>query len=442
MLRCVNIDWLECYCLEDAIGYPHNAQYFEGRGWTVHQRDYGTKMYAEMFTLFDSKGEPYCEIRRAPKSTREQQGLFEPYACHVRLVNRSCYRDGAALSFQSFLDSNGFAFQRISRIDLCLDFERFDYGDDPQKFIQRYLAGRYAKINQARISAHGTDEWEGRKWNSLSWGAKTSMVKTRIYNKTLELKEVKDKPYIRQAWQQCGLVDDWVTLERRDSKGNVRFPVIWRLEFEIKSSTRNWFVVEDYQGDRKRIKSYKHTLDIYKDRNSIFQVFLSLTTHYFHFKHVEYKDSKVTLAGNALSLLIEDDLHELASVKSNRELQRKDRCQDKQLFNYSQLNTYYQIEKVATASQTDAKLRRLLAALYDYRNTLIDNTYRTAANTLIAKIEQDVHIEGLERPLTDSEITVLREIMTRRLKDKGISYETALSDAKQVLQLQQHLWEY
>lgn len=443
MVRCVNIDWMECYCLEDNINYPHNADYFTRQGWEVVVREYGTPMYAEMFTLRDHYGEPYCEIRRAPKSSKAMgQGIFEPNACHVRLVNRACYSDGAALHFAKFLDENGFHFQRISRIDICYDFVRFDYGDDPQRFLQRYLAGRYAKINQARISAHGVDEWNGRTWNSLSWGAKSSMVKTRIYNKTLELREAKDKPYIRQAWQQAGLVDDWVTLTKTDSKGNVTTPVIWRLEFEIKSSTKNWFVVEDYQGDRKRVLSYRNTLSVYKDRQSIFQVFLSLTKHYFHFKHVEYKDTRRSIASYALSEKSDDALHTLAPIDSNKELQRKDRCKDKPLFRYDGLESFYSIEKPATATQCNDKLRRLLNLLLRYRASTFEHKVREACNTLIAKLEYDVHVEGLTRPFTDDEIAMLRLVLAERFRNHKVTYEKAVEDAIETLKTQKTLWDY
>ena len=208
MSRCVNIDWLECYCLEDAIGFPHNADYFRAKGWEVVEREYGTPMYREMFTLYDHYGEPFVEVRRSPKSDGRTNGIFDSYSSHVRLANRTCYMNQAARILDRFLDENGFHFQRISRIDICLDFERFDFGDDPQKFIQRFMAGRYSKINQANISAHGLDQWDGRFWNSLSWGSKSSMVTTKLYNKTMELRQVHDKPYIRQAWQAAGLVDD------------------------------------------------------------------------------------------------------------------------------------------------------------------------------------------------------------------------------------------
>ena len=97
LLRCANIDWLECYCLEDSIGYPHDADYFRRKGWEVKERDYGTPMYRQMFTLYDHYSEPFLEVRRVPKSDEVKvHGLFNQYSCHVRLCNRACYADNAA----------------------------------------------------------------------------------------------------------------------------------------------------------------------------------------------------------------------------------------------------------------------------------------------------------------------------------------------------------
>ena len=52
------------------------------------------------------------------------------------------------------------------------------------------MAGELAKVNQCKLSAHGKDSFDDRIWNSLSWGAEKSMISTKLYNKTLEMKEV------------------------------------------------------------------------------------------------------------------------------------------------------------------------------------------------------------------------------------------------------------
>ena len=47
-LRCINIDWLEVYCIEPM---KLDANYYRALRYRVVQRDYGTPMYAEMFGL-------------------------------------------------------------------------------------------------------------------------------------------------------------------------------------------------------------------------------------------------------------------------------------------------------------------------------------------------------------------------------------------------------
>lgn len=418
MSRCVNIDWLEVYCLEDAIGFPHNADFFKAKGWEVREREYGTPMYREMFTLYDHFGEPFIEIRRNPKSdNRKAAGIFDPYSSHVRLSNRSCYLNNAAQVLDSFLQEHGFAIQRISRIDLCLDFEKFDYGDEPQRFVQRFMAGRYSKINQANISAHGLDQWDGRFWNSLSWGSKKSMVTTKFYNKTMELRQVHDKPYIRQAWAAAGLVDDALTLEKRKPDGTVYKPEIWRVEFSIKSSTKKWFVVEDYNGDRKQLRSMSNTLPMYYTREQLFQVFLSLAKHYFHFKKVEYKDEQRT------------------------ELQRKDRCEDKRLFREDDLETFYQLEKLATATPRNPRLDSLLNKLYEYRERCYDDDVRNACNVIIAQVERTATVLQLARPFDETEIEILQRIIAVRLKSHDVPFSVAKQEAEAFVRLEHEIWK-
>ena len=419
MSRCVNIDWLEVYCLEDAIGYPHNADYFKSKGWEVKEREYGTPMYREMFTLYDHFGEPFIEVRRSPKSdNRKAAGIFSPYSSHVRLSNRSCYLNNAAQVLDTFLQENGFAIQRISRIDLCLDFETFDFGDDPQRFIQRFMAGRYSKINQANISAHGLDQWDGRFWNSLSWGSKKSMVTTKLYNKTMELRQVHDKPYIRQAWAAAGLVDDALTLEKHKPDGTIYKPEIWRVEFSIKSSTKKWFVVEDYNGDRKQLRSIPNTLPMYYTREQLLQVFLSLAKHYFHFKKVEYKDSEKT------------------------ELQRKDRCEDKRLFRSDSIETFYQLEKLATATPRNPRLDSLLTKLYEYRQRCYDEDVRNACNVIIAQVERTATILQLSRPFGETEIEILQHIIAVRLKSHDVPFSVTRKEAEAFVRLEHEIWKY
>ena len=73
------------------------------------EREYGTPVYREMFTILDEWMEPIIEIRRNPKSQRgvQQFGVLDPDACHVRLTNRTCYYAEPVKFLQEFIERHG-----------------------------------------------------------------------------------------------------------------------------------------------------------------------------------------------------------------------------------------------------------------------------------------------------------------------------------------------
>ena len=177
MKRIINLDWIEVYCIEPKSHWC-DAEHFLLNGWEVNVRDHGTPQYKEMFTLCDPETHvEQIEVRRNPysvKSPGNPDGLFLPGSCHIRLSNRLCYCANPIGFLQMFLDSNGYDFQGISRIDLCLDFQIFDSGDLPSKFISRYMAGRYRKLSQINLFSHAnyTNKWVGARYNFLRAQAK------------------------------------------------------------------------------------------------------------------------------------------------------------------------------------------------------------------------------------------------------------------------------
>lgn len=409
--RCVNIDWLECYCHEDMLGYPHNAEHFRELGFHVVEREYGTPVYHEMFVLYGTDDQPLLEIRRNPKSAQGRQlhGVLDPLSCHVRLSNRTCYFKAPAVLMQQFLEQYGFHFQRISRIDIALDFERFDYGDDPQDVLRRYMSGKYAKINQANLSAHGRDLWDGRDWNSLKWGQEKSMVSTKFYNKTLEITQKTDKPYIRQSWQAAGLVSDYHTLELRHEDGTITYPQIWRVEFSIKSSTRKWFVIEDNNGQKRKIQSIPHTLDMYHTHAQLLQMFFSLAHHYFHFKKFQ------------------------KGV-------RKDRCEDKLLFRTTEQPIFYKLENIAVKEPADKLTLRLIAYITQYRDTHVTPEIFRACNVLLKQLEFERRTQAMTYPWPSDELTACRLLISRMFREHSQPKANDLSELRDLIKLNNDLF--
>lgn len=386
MSRCINIDWLELYCKESFDLYPCNAQFFREHGYMVRERDYGTRQYREMFVILDNHDMPFIEVRRNPVSgtdAKRVRGIFDPQSCHLRLSNRYCYADNAVTLLSEFLAKFDYTVVRIFRLDLCMDFEKFDKGDDPQKILKRYMEGKYTKINQSNVAAHGEDTWEQRNWNSLSWGAPTSMVSTKFYNKTLELKSCKDKPYIRYAWFCAGLVDDFQTLSKKGEGGKTYFPDIWRVEFSIRSSAASWYIVQDNNHKKPADVRIEHSLATYATKDAQIKAFASLAYHYFHFKYYQ-------------------------------EGVRKDRCPDKVLFDFKD-HTVYKLDRLLADRPKDRAVDALSRRLSLFRMQHPDIEVRNACQIIIDFIQQLKLKHTLPDPYDRSELHLLQLLIARRI---------------------------
>lgn len=415
-VRCVNLDWLEVAVWEPS-GSPRHADYFRECHYVVHEREYGSKVWGDIFTIDGADGMPFIEVRRNPKTP-----ILAPFESHLRFVNRWCYDDNAADIMSLFLAQHQYIFQRIARVDVCLDFEKFDEGDNPSDVMRRYMAGKYSKINQANISAHGTDAWDGRTWNSISWGSLTSDVGTKFYNKTLELydpvRHVWLKPYIRQAWQNCGLVDNASLMIKRDEKGREYQPVIWRVEFSIRSSVKRWFVI-NRNGYSKDHQSIRNTLETYSSRERLLILFASLSQHYFHFKYV-LKRYNFWKEGHTSGYAI-----------------RKDRCPDKVLFKWGDLDEVYTVgrDNVATSEAVEPSFMRLLALIREYQKKTHSDKAKQACEVLIRHLQEQYEKRDQYKPSDNIDMKALRAALSLKLGGESRDVAKLLSEIKQELQL-------
>ena len=410
MIRCCNLDWLEIHALEPAAD-PHDATFFRRAGLDVQEREFGTRVYKEMFTVCDRMGNPFVEVRRNPYSVG-YQGLHSPQECHLRLVNAACYYEDAAARLQNFMEDFDYTFNRISRVDICLDFELFDRGDDPSKFLARYLRQTYSKINQGTITAHGADRWDGQVWNSVSWGSPTSAIGTKFYNKTMELYDQASgsykKPHIRYAWLKCGLIDDFhKVLKKKDSGWYT--PQIWRVEFSIRSSVKNWVAIE-LNGEAKHYQSIRNTLDMYDSREKLVTLFAALSQHYFHFKYYEKG-------------------------------QRKDRCRDKVLFDWGGLQRTYKVEHADIQRLLgEGKRQRkpydtLAKKLREFQLSKPRQDIVDACQVIISCIEGDALRSDLRNPFSYQDLIALQQALS--MKASGVDEDAAIlmQEVKKLLKL-------
>ena len=411
MARCVNLDWLEVSCDEDYSLYPCNADFFREQGFFVHDRDYGTRVWGEVFTIEDQDGHDWIEIRRAPPSgNSEFKGLTE-YSCRLRVVNAQLYVKDCTQRLLAFLVRFNYTFKRIFRIDIAYDFEKFDYGDQPARFARRYIERKFRKINQCKLRVIGDDNWTDFDWESLSWGSQTSMVSTKMYNKSKELKTVsKQKTWIPMAWFENGLIDDPINRTKRREDGTIYEPEIWRIEFSMKSKADRWLVIENQGGKHVKKTAIPHTPDMFDSPDKLWQRFQDLAYHYFRFKIAEYNDER-DKDGNLIP-------------------KRKDLCADKRLFRFDADREFHQLDMCVSGGKPDADDEILLRRLRNYRNKSADTKVRTACDVLIEALETS-DLRRYTSKQVWAETQALQELLRRRMK---MTEKDAIETLEQVKQ--------
>jgi len=396
-MRCVNLDWLEVSCEESNNRFPCDPDYFRSQGFIVHERDYGTRVWGQVFTIEDNEGHDWIEVRRCPPSgASDFKGLNE-FSCRLRVVNAQLYVDGCVQRFRDFLATHDYIFKRIYRIDIAYDFEYFDSGDQPARFARRYVECKYRKINQCKMNAFANDTWTSFDWESLSWGSPHSMVSTKLYNKTREIETVsKQKTYIVYSWFLNGLIDDPVNRLRVDSDGVKYKPEIWRLEFSMKSQADRWLVIEDQSGKRVKKKAIPHTLDMFDAPDKVWQRFQDLAFHYFHFK--KYVKDK-----------------------------RKDLCPDKVLFHWDKDHEWKQLDMAIRPAKPDNELAILVRHLRAYKTRTGDMKVRDAIDVILDALK-DVELRRYTPKQLFTEVNALRQALSIRMRypetDIVETYET------------------
>lgn len=393
--RCVNIDWLEVYVLEDSQRYPCNADYFRRCGYFVTERVYGTRQYQEMFTIQDQHGEPFIEVRRNPYSGESSfSGLCER-SSHIRFVNRYCYFDNAVRLMAEFLIRHDYELQRIYRLDLAYDFRAFDFGDDPERFLRRYVEKKFSKVNQCKVRCYGNDGWTNILWESVSWGSPTSMVGTKMYNKTKELAS--------QGWSKPWIVQQWFANDLIDRLTDI--PDVWRIEFSMHSSIKGWLRIEDSDAKRSQTMLIPHTLELFDGRDRLWQRFQDLAHHYFRFKYVEYNQE--------------------VNSDGSRNLKRKDLCRDKQLFRWDTNHEFIKVDNVSRTSLPSTEKDRLRRAVTKYKLHSMDMEVRNSCDVILHALE-DHAIARHTKTNTRDEIDAIRlEIASRTHWDLDEVYRQA-----------------
>lgn len=172
----------------------------------------GTAVWNVRVLVLTADGEKIATILCSPRNTQ----IFEPNVALIEIANEWLYH---GIGWQGILEklsiNLSFEVLGISRADVCCDFTP----TETQRHIifglrtKEYQVG--GKENGAGFnSVNPSSKYKGilADWtldrnipHQQSWGHKTSDIKWKLYYKSRELLVDGDKPYIRDAWERCGL---------------------------------------------------------------------------------------------------------------------------------------------------------------------------------------------------------------------------------------------
>lgn len=265
----IAVDWLQLFLHDKNEPCENLAEkYNRFNDYEFEKKDYSSRQFREVWIVYNIDGDEYATIQRSPFSS-----VISKDGAIIKLANRELYKKDYVQTVLRFLDRYGFAFKCISRLDVCFDSTVLHKGLTHKKLIDGILKGKYLKNNQGHASWNFGVQSSANKpleCESCSFGSGSSPVKTKMYNKSKEMREVKDKPYIRELWAENGID---TTID------------VWRIEISIKADMTN--VVHLSTGETFRL-STEH-LKLYSEVQDIFYTYAQ---KYFQFKVNDGKANK------------------------------------------------------------------------------------------------------------------------------------------------------
>lgn len=261
-----SVDWLQVFCLRplgnsmewnEKIS-PRSDKYGNHRTYKLAGAKEYIQGYEQQRTIIYNNY-TIATLAWTPSDKRKRAE-----GCAIKMANPTLYCTDWYFLLMDVLAVLEWHPHNLTRCDLAVDLNYFVGGLLPSTFIRKYVCK-----NNSSFIRHGSNKWAlyGRKemrttvFDSIRWGSRSSGVSVYLYNKSKELREVKDKPWIRAAWKKAELSS---ALD------------VWRVEISITSQGL---------GLKSLADGMFHTLfvdDIAKPEH-LQEIFLTFASHYFKF---------------------------------------------------------------------------------------------------------------------------------------------------------------
>lgn len=221
--KLLNIDWLEFTAIRKKDLLSEDLFLY-----SIKQNDAARSRYfARVFDVWhiDDPDNKFCTF-----TSDAHVSFIDKNILVCKIENRYLYHKNLRHYIDRLLDEFGLEFKHFGRLDLSLDFQKFDTDVQINDFLQSVAKCEFIKcgqrnmkpsteISESYFTEDGQLFYSGRNVKGVSWGSRSSELYIVMYNKSLEMRQKKRKPYIVETWERHGFDTSIDT---------------YRLEFSIK----------------------------------------------------------------------------------------------------------------------------------------------------------------------------------------------------------------
>lgn len=243
----VSIDWLS-FSLKGIIEENINTKYF--------LQDFNTRIFKKVYVV------KYKSIQIGVLCSSPHSKILPENFLTFKIENKLLYYSNGLEIIKEFFCENKLEIQKIARLDICCDFQMFNKKISPNKLINLFTSGKILKCNKSKFQLIGKGQ-KSENYEYFKIGSRSSNVCTYLYNKSLEMKEVREKAHIRELWTQANI------------NNNID---VWRLEFSINTSKLE--MLDLFSGELK----YLNFENLF-NKDYLISLYNSLIHKYFEFRY-------------------------------------------------------------------------------------------------------------------------------------------------------------
>ena len=224
-------------------------------GFEFRVQKYNSKHFAKIAHIY------LHDIKVATIEYQPHSSILDSRSGLIKIENHILYQKSMFHVIDLIMDYLGAKVISISRLDICADFEKFNNNLEPKKLIKNFMTEKYLRNGRGKYTIIGNQK-NVQDVEYLRFGSKSSAVNVYLYNKSIEMEDVKHKAHIAELWKQNDIGKD---------------KQVWRLEVSLKSEAMTY--VDDDSGEY-----FKLNLEHLKDNKFIKKLYYSLIQKYFEFR--------------------------------------------------------------------------------------------------------------------------------------------------------------